>query len=142
MIRPVIDESTEFGARVARHLREEVVAWMTTVTPAGSPLPNPVWFMWDGEDSVRMYSMPGARVRNIEANPLVTLNFGGNGQGGDIVVLTGRAAVAAGDPPASADHEYVAKYGGRIERMGKTPETFSEQYSVPVRIQVTGVRGH
>ena len=45
----VIDEGTRFGARAARHLREETVVWMTTVTPAGSPIPRPVWFIWDGD---------------------------------------------------------------------------------------------
>jgi PPOX class probable F420-dependent enzyme len=62
---------------VARHLREEVVVWMTTVTPAGAPLPMPVWFHWDGGEHVVMYSQRGARIRNIEANPRVTLNFAG-----------------------------------------------------------------
>jgi PPOX class probable F420-dependent enzyme len=96
----VIDESTEFGARVARHLREEIVVWMTTVTPSGAPLPMPVWFIWDGAESVLMYSQDGARVRNIEANPRVTLNFGGDGRGGDIVVLSGTATVDRDAPPA------------------------------------------
>ena len=82
----VIDEGTELGARTARHLREEVVVWLTTVTAAGAPLPRPVWFLWDGADVVSVYSLPGARVRNIERNPRVTLNFGGDGRGGDIVV--------------------------------------------------------
>ncbi len=36
----MIDESTEFGARVAAHLREERVVWLTTVTPSGAPLPS------------------------------------------------------------------------------------------------------
>jgi hypothetical protein len=42
----VIDESNEFGARVARHLREEMIAWLTTVTPSGAALPRPVGFLW------------------------------------------------------------------------------------------------
>ena len=92
----MIDQSTEFGARVARHLREDVVVWLTTVTPAGAPLPSPVWFLWDGAESVVMYSMPSARIRNVEANPRVALNFAGDGRGGDIVVLSGKATV---DPP-------------------------------------------
>ena len=49
----IIDESTEFGARVAEHLRTEIVVWMTTVTPSGAPLPMPVWFLWEGGESVR-----------------------------------------------------------------------------------------
>ncbi len=61
----MIDESSEFGARAARHLREETVAWLTTVTPSGAPLPSPVGFLWDGGDSVFVYSQPGARVRNL-----------------------------------------------------------------------------
>ena len=67
-----IDESTDFGARVAAHLSDDVAVWMTTVTPKGSPLPSPVWFHWDGGDSVIMFSQPGARQRNIEACLLYT----------------------------------------------------------------------
>ena len=62
---PVIDETSAFGARAARHLREEVVVWLTTVTPGGAPVPRPVWFIWDGADSVVMYSQPKARIRNL-----------------------------------------------------------------------------
>ena len=140
--RSVIDQSTEFGARVARHLREEIVIWMTTVTPAGSPLPMPVWFLWDGAESVVMYSRPGARVRNIEANPRVALNFHGDGRGGDIVVLSGNAAVDDGAPPADRARDYRAKYDEHIARIGMSPEAFVQRYSVPVRIQLTRLRGH
>jgi PPOX class probable F420-dependent enzyme len=100
----VIDEGTEFGARVARRLREETVVWLTTVTPAGAPLPRPVGFLWDGNEVVSMYSQPGARVRNIAANPKVTLNFDGDGSGGDIVVLSGTARVDADASGADANH--------------------------------------
>ena len=135
-----IDESTDFGARVTAHLRDDVAIWMTTVTPKGSPLSSPVWFHWDGGDSVIMFSQPGARQRNIEANPRVSLNFAGNGGGGDIVVLAGRAAI---DPPGE---DRVAasleKYGDHITRIGMTPGPFRERYSVPIRIELTGLRGH
>ncbi len=87
----MFDQSSEFGARVARRLREEKVVWLTTVTPSGAPLPWPVGFLWDGADQVLIYSQPGARIRNIHRNPKVTLNFGGDGEGGDIVVLRGAA---------------------------------------------------
>jgi PPOX class probable F420-dependent enzyme len=138
----VIDESTEFGARAARHLRDEIVVWMTTVSPSGAPLPMPVWFIWDGADHVVMYSQPGARVRNIEANPNVSLNFAGDGRGGDIVVLSGRATIGGDTPHANHAADYLAKYDEHIARLGLTPETFAERYSVPVRIGVERVRGH
>jgi PPOX class probable F420-dependent enzyme len=138
----VIDESTEFGARVARHLREEIVVWLTTVTPAGSPLPMPVWFLWDGAGSVLMYSQLGARVRNVEANPRVTLNFSGDGRGGDIVVLSGTATIDREATPVDRDMEYRAKYDDHIAGIGMTPETFAQRYSVPVRIELGRLRGH
>jgi PPOX class probable F420-dependent enzyme len=138
----VIDESSEFGARAARHLREEIVVWLTSVTPRGAPLPMPVWFVWDGADSVLMYSRPSARVRNIEANPHVALNFSGDGRGGDIVVLSGEATVDQDAPPAEVAPDYLAKYGGHITRIGMTPETFAQRYRVPVRIRLARLRGH
>ena len=137
----LVDEGTAFGARVARHLREEIVVWMTTVTPGGAPLPMPVWFIWDGGDMIRMHSRRSARVRNLAANPHVSLNFSGDGRGGDIVVLSGTAT--AGDtPPADQDTEYLAKYEEHIARIGMTHETFAQRYSVPVRIRLTRLRGH
>ncbi len=48
----MIDESSELGARVARHLREELVVWLTTVTPSSAPLLRPVGFLWNGGEHV------------------------------------------------------------------------------------------
>lgn len=138
----MIDESTEFGARAARHLREEVVVWMTTVTPGGAPVPRPVWFIWDGAESVVMYSQPKLRIRNLEANSRVALNFDGDGDGGDIVVLSGTAAVDRELPAAKDNPEYLAKYDDHIARLGRTPETFAREYSVPVGIRLTGLQGY
>ena len=68
-----IDTTTERGARVAARLRDELVAWLVTVKPDGTPVPTPVWFWWDGE-TVLVYSQPGKpKLRNIAANPRVAL---------------------------------------------------------------------
>jgi PPOX class probable F420-dependent enzyme len=137
----VFDDTSVFGARAARHLREEIVVWLTTVSPRGAPLPMPVWFVWDGDESVSVYSQPGARVRNLESNPHVSLNFPGDGRGGDIVVLSGTATLDR-DARADADDAYVAKYADHIARIGHTPESFTDAYSVPVRIRLERLRGH
>lgn len=137
----LIDEDTEFGARVARRLREEMVVWLTTVTPAGAPLPRPVGFLWDGGEVVWMYSQPGARVRNIAANPKVTLNFDGDGRGGDIVVLSGIAHADADAPAADANPAWLHKYGAQIEQIGMTPGAYASRFSVPIQILVTRLDG-
>ena len=138
----LIDRDSDFGARAARRLGDEIVIWMTTITPAGAPLPRPVWFLWDGAESVVMYSQPGTRVRNLEANPRVTLNFDGDGGGGDIVVFTGRAAPDPDTPSAADSPDYLAKYHDHIGRIGMTPETFAQRYSVPVRVTLERLSGH
>ena len=137
-----IDETTEFGARVVRRLQDEIVVWMTTVKPSGAPLPSPVWFLWDGTDSLLIYSRDSRRIRNLSANPNVTFNFDGNGHGGDIVVLSGTAVIAESEPSADANPAYLEKYAGNIARLGKTPEAFAAEYSVPLRATLTGLRGH
>ena len=34
-------------AQVEGHLVNDLVVWLTTVTPSGRPAPRPVWFMWE-----------------------------------------------------------------------------------------------
>jgi PPOX class probable F420-dependent enzyme len=138
-----IDESSDFGARAAKHLREDPVLWLTTVSPSGVPSPNLVWFLWDGANTVRVYSMPSAaRIRHLANHPRLSLNFAGDGRGGDMVVLSGVAAVDLDAPSADAIPEYVAKYEQRITGINKTPKSFAEAYSVPIAITLNRLRGH
>ncbi len=137
----MFDERSEFGARAARHLRDEMIVWLTTVTPSGAPLPRPVGFLWDGGETVSVYSQPGARVRNIARNPKVTLNFRGDADGGDIVVLSGTAEVDESGPSAAEDAAWAAKYATEWERVGMTAESFAQRFSVPVRIRISAVHG-
>ena len=139
----MIDESTDLGALVARHLREDRIVWLTTVTPGGAPLPSPVWFWWDGADTVYVFSLPDtARTRNIDANPKVSLNFAGDGAGGDIVILSGVASCEPDDAGAHKLPGYVQKYQWGFDRLRLTPEQFASRYSLPVRVRLTRVRGH
>jgi PPOX class probable F420-dependent enzyme len=137
----VLDETTEFGARTARRLREEVIGWLTTVSPEGGPQPIPIWFLWDGDRSVLLYSRPGMRkLRNIAANPRVSLNLDSDAVDADIVVCWGEARLSD-DPPADRVSEYVAKYTERIAALGWTPESFAADFSVPLRLELTRIHG-
>lgn len=135
------DTTTDHGARSLRRLETEQIAWLTTVDAGGTPQPVPVWFLLDG-DSVLVYSKPGTpKLANIDRSGRVALHFDGNGTGGDIVVLTGRAA-RSDDPPADDIPAFVAKYADRIAANGWTPRSFAADYSVPLRITIGKLRGH
>ncbi len=134
--------STPFGARVERRLRDEVIAWLVTVSPRGMPQPSPIWFLWDGADSLLIYSRPDTpKLRNIAANPRVAVHLEGDGRGGDIIVLLGRAAVTE-DPPGDEIPDYVEKYRELIAGNGWTPASFAADYSVPLRVTATRLQGH
>ena|ERR1700754_4832719 len=139
----MIDESTPFGERVARHLREDRIVWLTTVSPGGAPTPSPVWFYWDGAETVHIFSLPDTpRVRNIRNNPRVSLNFDGDGYGGDIVVLSGEASVDGEDASEDYVPHYVERNAWGFERLNVSPEDFRKKYSASVRIRLTKLRGH
>jgi PPOX class probable F420-dependent enzyme len=90
---------------------------------------------------VFVYSQPGARIGNIGRNPQVTLNFRGDPNGGDIVILSGTAQVDESRPSAGEDAAWVAKYAREWERAGMTADSFSERFCVPVRVRITAVHG-
>ncbi len=136
-----IDTSTEFGARVARRLRDERVIWLTTVRDDGTPEPSPVWFLWDGSTFL-IYSQPDKpKLRNIARDPKVALHFNSDPEGDDVAIFTGEAKIDAGVPPATQVPDYLAKYRQGIRNIGMTPDSFAQSYSVPIRVTPTKLRG-
>jgi PPOX class probable F420-dependent enzyme len=139
---PLPDESSDYGQRVRTRLRDERVIWFTTTGADGTPQPNPVWFVWRDPDTVLIYSRADAhRLAHIAARPRVALHFDGNGEGGDIVVLTGTAHRVEAAPAPHQAAGYLAKYGEAMTRVSGSPETFSTEYPVAVEVVVDRVRG-
>lgn len=121
-------------------LDEELIAYLTTVTPSGQPKTSPIWFMRDDEDLV-MWSRPGTlKLSNIESNPKVGLTLRGDAHGHSFALIDAVAAVDPELPDAKDFPGLVDKYGEDIAGLGWTPESFGGDYSVGVRFSVTKVR--
>jgi PPOX class probable F420-dependent enzyme len=130
----------EIGARALRRLEEELVVWLTTITPGGAPQPTPVWFLWNGGEFL-IYSQPKAlKLRNIRSNSRVTLNLNTDPYGGDVLVVYGEARIDADAPLSSEVQAYVDKYRGQIKNLDMTPESFARSYSVAIRVKPEQVR--
>lgn len=132
----MLDITTEAGGRAEKRLREEEIAWMTTVRPDGQPQSVPVWFLWDGETFL-VYSQAGRqgqKLRNIERNPRVGLNLNSDAQGTDVARLEGTAEIVEGAPPLTEVPEYLEKYREAIARIGFDEEGFARAYSVAIRV--------
>ncbi len=136
------DASTPFGQQVARRLRDDLIGWLTTVGVDGTPQPNPVWFLWDGEQLLVYNRTDARRLVNIERNPRVSFHFNSDDSGGDIVVITGEAQVSADEKLAHEVPEYVEKYRQLVaEDDFGDPESFAKLYPVALHIRPTRVRG-
>lgn len=138
----MIDLKTDFGRAVARHLEDEYVIWLTTVDSHLTPQPRPVWFLWEN-GTILIYSKPDAfKVRHIEKHPRVALHFNTDEYGDKhVIILTGEARIESGGLPAMEVPAYLAKYKTGILDLNMTPESFSAEYSTPIRITPTELRG-
>ncbi len=138
-----IDTSTDFGKRVKHRLDNEQVAWLTTVNGDGRPFPSPIWFFYEVDGTVLIYSQPNKiKLRNIASNAAVTLNFNADEHGNNVIVLDGAAVIDESANPAANHDAYIAKYRGGIESIDMTPESFAAEFSVPIRVVLQKVRGH
>jgi PPOX class probable F420-dependent enzyme len=126
-----IDLSSGKGPHVSDRLRDELVIWLTT--GGERPQSVPVWFLWE-DGGFLVYSVPGKKVRELEAHPRVHLNFNSTRTGGDIVRFEGTAEVVPG-PAADRHPEYVRKYREQMQRLAMSPAEFAAEYSVAIRIR-------
>lgn len=127
--------STDRRARVDARLNTNLMAWLTTVNPAGRPDSVPVWFLLRDDDTVLVYSQPGkAKLRNIEGNPNVALGLDVTDIGRDIIRIEGTAMCPPDHPPADRVPEYAAKYAERIGAIFGTVERFAEAFSAAIVI--------
>jgi PPOX class probable F420-dependent enzyme len=128
----MFDTTTEAGARADRRLREEEVAWLTSVRSDGQPQSVPIWFLWDGKTFL-IYSQQGRqKLKNIGRNPRVGLNLNSNAHGGAVVRTEGTAEIAEDVPPATEVGEYLEKHRAAIAWIGYDPDGFARDYSVPI----------
>jgi PPOX class probable F420-dependent enzyme len=122
-----------------RRLRENLVGWFTSVRRSGQPDSVPVGFLFQDDDTILIYSQPGKiKLRNIAANPRVTLTLDGTAQGTDVIRVEGTARHVPGHPPACDVATWVAKYGEHVASTGfGSPERFAAMFSEAIVITPT-----
>lgn len=132
--------SVDLPAEATRRIAQDNIAWLTTVTDAGAPAPNPVRFVFE-DDSLVVFAEPTSRkVHNIRHRRRVCLHFNSDPHGGDIVIINGVADVAADRAPSQLPG-YLTKYSNQItEVLGLTMDAYDATYSSMIRIEPSRVR--
>lgn len=138
-----LDPSVAGAAHAEDRLRREEMIWITTVRADGQPQTSAVWFHFDGSDFL-LFSQPRAlKVRNLAAEPRVSLNLNGTGYGADLVIIEGTAEVlpdcAAGPWPEPARvGAYYAKYETTLrETLQSSAAEMAAAFSTALRITPT-----
>lgn len=94
-------------AATADRLEREQIIWLATVRPAGRPHLVPLWFVWAGGSIYLCVTGSSVKVRNIAANPAVSLAL----ESGSVpVVIEGHAALLARPWPDEAVLGFQRKY--------------------------------
>ncbi len=133
--------NSKLGARAEERFSQEEIIWLTTVDKQNGPQPRPVWFYWNGS-SFLIFSQPkAAKVRHIGSNPRVALNLHADEHGDDVIVILGTAEILANGAPQTELKAFLEKYAEGIRGLGMTPEQMQAEYSTPIRITPTGLRG-
>lgn len=152
----MIDKKAKLESKGRKLIKREYVVWLTTMGSDLAPQPRsphfpleqragqprPVWFICD-KDSFLIFSQAHAHtVKHIQSHPNVSLHFNTDETGDrDVIVYVGRAQIDPSIPPAHKVRAYFKKYKSGSQDLGTTPEQFSQEYSVAIRVTPTSLRG-
>jgi len=130
----------EDGSWAREHLERDVVGWITTVAPDGTPQSSVISFFWDG-DSIFFYSRPNTpKLRNIAHDPKVSFHLQSDAYGDHAFVIEGTADIDPSLPPADGHEAYAAKYREPLAHWEMDEAQTARDFSVPIRISPTRVR--
>lgn len=138
---PGLDDDT--AATAQRRLGAEEEIWITTVRADGQPQTSPVGFLWDGARFTLLTRPDAAKVRNLGANPRVSLHLEldrADDTGGGVLTVEGDAVVEPGPLAGPEADRYVTKYRATMELVGVTREEFLDDYSAVLRVTPTRAR--
>jgi PPOX class probable F420-dependent enzyme len=132
-------------AEIVKRLRDDEVGWLTTVHD-GTPRPVPVWFLWDGDRELLVYSSEAAlKTKTIETHPQCSFHFNSTPEGGDVAILNGRIRRGSAIPLMLENSVYMAKYlrplTEHAAEANTTQEAISNEYRVPLVMTIEEARG-
>lgn len=126
--------------RLTKILDDDLIGFITAVDEEGQPQTSPVWFVRDGEDLIVYNRADTQRLASIATNSKVSFNLRGDRRADGVVTMEGTAGRADELPLAKDFPGYLDKYGREIERLGWTPDSYSDDFSAAIRVVVTRVR--
>ncbi|MEU3269237.1 pyridoxamine 5'-phosphate oxidase family protein [Saccharomonospora sp. NPDC006951] len=137
---PGLDEP---ATRLAgQRLDDEKEIWITTLRSDGQPQSSPVGFLWDGKEFLILSNPATPKIRNILANPKVSLHLdlARDREEGSVLTVEGEVVP---DPAPVSDEEadrYVRRYREEMLAAGLGPDELFAEFSSVIRVRPSRVR--
>ena len=81
-------------------------------------------------------------MSHLKAHSNIALHFNTDEKADeDVIVFLGVAEIDPDAPPAHEVRAYRKKYATGMDELAMTPEAFSQEYSLAIRVRPTKVRG-
>ena len=120
----------EVPSQVAERLANEQIIWLTTTRTDGMPLPNPVWFLWNGQQFLIFTEPSSVKAKNMARNERVALNLNSDFNGGEVAIFQAEAD-PHGAPADEAELDaYLSKYEEGMRRIGLNSELLANDYQL------------
>src|SRR5216684_2454913 len=133
----MLDLTQKKDVHIDERLRSNIIVWFTTVRADGRPHSVAVWFLWDGSQ-ILIFSQPNKqKLRNLQHNPHVVLALDNTKNGGDAIVIEGKAELIDNTEVNSTLPAYAEKYTPMLNEMGLSPESMAADYSQAIRVTPT-----
>jgi PPOX class probable F420-dependent enzyme len=130
-----LDLNNPEQAHIDQRLRSDIIVWLNSVRPNGSPHSVAVWFGWDGETFLIFSKPNNQKLRNIAHNPRVVLALDDTKDGEDVIAIEGTAKLLPQKTLELMDQSYIDKYAARMKNIGwAVAEAMAAEYSEVIRI--------
>lgn len=120
----------EVPSQVAARLASEQIIWLTTTKADGMPLPNPVWFLWNGRQFL-VFTEPGSvKMKNMARNERVALNLNSDFNGGEVAIFQAEVDLHSAPADEAELDAYLSKYEEGMRRIGLNSELLVNNYQL------------
>jgi PPOX class probable F420-dependent enzyme len=120
----------EVPPEVAERLASEQVIWLTTTRTDGMPLPNPVWFLWNGQQFLVFTEPSSVKMKNMARNERVALNLNTDFNGGSVAIFQAEANLHSAPADEAELDAYLSKYEEGMRRLGLSSELLVTNYQL------------
>jgi len=136
MSETLLDLSKPKHMRADERLRNDLMAWLSTVRPDGRPHLVPIWFLWDGA-TLLVFSKNDQKIRNLQRSPQAIVALDDTEGGDDVVMIEGDVTLPERGSVTPALPAYAEKYASKLAEFGWTGESMAQEYTEPIRITPT-----